>query len=465
MTGRSARAHLKRAPRRVDNDTMGSRWRRRQQRRPQSDEGGFSLIEVIVAIALFLVISAAFLSNLDTTSHLNYSNRARSVAASLAEREVELARATDINALNVGTPITRTNIPDFAAYSVLRDTYWVADSVGANVCDTSSGYTSEAFVHVTVTVTWPQMRGVKPVRTDTNITPRIGAYHPTTGNLAVTVLDRAGNPLANRPVTVTGGGAKTTDSAGCAYFAELLPGQRTASLAAAGYVDFQGNASPAQTVTIQTGTTKFLTFNYDREANLVATIGTDATYPAGTPLDSSYQPNGRGVPLIVANTNLQPNGQRSDDTPATTRTLPGLFPFADGYGTWTGACSDAKPASPVLAAMTPGATTTVAVPLARVSITATVVSGKGDKKHPYVRTPAADKDVYAIHDTASGQPDIGCPDGARYYLGRTDANGRLNAALPGGRWIVAFAGSQGVVTTTVQLDSSAAPVAVAIDQP
>ena len=49
------------------------------------------------------------------------------------------------------------------------------------------------------------------------------------------------------------------------------------------------------------------------------------------------------VPISLGNTHLLPLGVMPTSGSGNPRTITGLFPYADGYQTWAGACSDADP--------------------------------------------------------------------------------------------------------------------------
>jgi prepilin-type N-terminal cleavage/methylation domain-containing protein len=237
------------------------RWQRARR-----DEG-FTLIEVIVAMALFAVLSTVVLASIDGASRLSRTNEHRVTAASLAARVLEAASAADpltlpgptstdpnwaVDSANAGTymkTVTTGGVP----YVVRRWVAFVQQPGAPGRCGVNTPSRSVA-QQVLVSVDWPgRPSGVAPVRTSSMRTVDLNAVAPTTGTLYVLVEDKAGVKQGGITVQLTRGtttvATGTTDATtGCAVFPSLTPaGDYSVTLSStSGHVDLQGLATPTR---------------------------------------------------------------------------------------------------------------------------------------------------------------------------------------------------------------------------
>ena len=287
------------------------------------------------------------------------------------------------------------------------------------------------------------MHNVRPVTTDTEITPPVGSYDPTNGHIAVRVRDRTAAPLGSVPVRVTGPGVdltqNTLDDSGCAFFGFLPPGSYRVTLGTPGWVDRQSDADPSQTVGVTAENISSVAFDYDRAATIAATL---AGVHAGTPAN--------GVPVTVANTALLPAGTKVVSGTGTVRSLTSLFPFASGLQAWTGMSADADPEGadasgtpfwpgasrdPAIS-VDPGATTTASVAMATVNLRFTRASAG---------SPVT---IQAVHAA-----DNGCGSGETLTLAVFPGDGAQLVALPWGTWTFQAVGATAVTSwSRVALD-------------
>ena len=134
-----------------------------------------------------------------------------------------------------------------------------------------------------------------------------------------------------------------------------------------GYVSDQLLAGPTQSATVGAGSTVSLQFQYDQAATMNLTLAGSA---------GGAIPNGIGVTLW--NTHLLPGGKKSfaNAGASASQTLPGLFPYVDGYEMFAGSCLAADPegmngavaiypgaSRGAATAVTPGGTSSATVPL------------------------------------------------------------------------------------------------------
>jgi prepilin-type N-terminal cleavage/methylation domain-containing protein len=406
-------------------------------RRPDG-QGGYSLVELLVAVTLFALVFAAVSLGMGRALEINRSNRNRSTAAYEAARQLEEARsvaAADFNNVALGRsectyqtapadclPYSRPASP----YTVRQEVSWVAPSSTSSSCSvpTGSSGTSLAYKRVTVTVTWPDMSGVAPVTSQTLLTPPIGAYDPSDGHVAVQLFDRNAAPLANQRVSLSGPASATQMSTedGCAFFAYLDPGTYSLSLDTAGYVGRQGDQPAMQSnVAVQAAKITKVQMDYDRAATLQVTLvaPADAVIPAG-------------IPITVANTGLTATAGKKIYPFAGNsrlRTVTPLFPYASGYEVWAGNCTDADPGTSARAILSspPGATGAGTVDLATVNVTVR----RGLLSQLLVSGAAVT--VQAVH---AADPTSCTSAQTLTATATTDGSGQFLLALPYGTWTI-----------------------------
>ncbi len=401
----------------------------------------------MVALSLFVIMSAGVFSTIDSGLNLARSNKNRSIAANLAAQQMDAFRSMDFPTL-LGQQGNRTQpIQNIGGIRFTVDTTVNPQPINSNSvpCDASSNSANALVFRVDVSVSWPSMRGIPPATASTIISPPVGVYDETgKGFIGVKVRGPDGKPLGspNIPVTVTPvvtPATNQTDSNGCAFFSNASPGSYTVSLGLAGYVDRQGNASPSQTVGVNANAITQVAFDYAPAGSLAITLaGTGgATVPGN-------------LPLTLADADFTPTGTITVPGTGTTRTVGNLFPVTTGYAMWAGGCADADPqgtsstgpywqggqrASEVALNGTSPTPATITLPSVAVTVQQSGVALAGAQ-------------VRATHALPSGQSsDAGCPSGETYTVGTTDATGTLNAALPYGNWTISVVGHTTVSST------------------
>ena len=416
----------------------------RRDARVRRDEG-MTILEVVVALGLFLVITGAILSLLGSTIRLAAEDRYRMAATSLATRELEITRdaftsltrgpttittnrVVNPNQLPGGTPDGPLVVDD-VPYTVTRTAQWAqVGSTAASTCDDGSS-AELAFLRVRVEVSWPGLGDRPPVSTDTVMTPPKGTYSQSTGHIGVRLLDAEGAPLVGTSVTASGPGGTTsglTADDGCVVFAFLPEGAYTITPQLPGHVNRDGATS--KTVQVQAGQLVRTTMEFARASRIVVTYETAPGYGPG---------GAQQFPVTLANSALLPNGtsvlRGSVDAAGLTQGLGNLWPYPSGYEIWAGACPDSDPFAAdrprALVAATPGGTSTVTLPVAAID-----AEWAGSN-------PKANREVVA--ERVDG---LECPGGATIRLGRTDTSGLLKTSLPFGQWRISVGTRQGTYT-------------------
>jgi prepilin-type N-terminal cleavage/methylation domain-containing protein len=407
----------------------------------RSDQRGFSLIELVVAVTVFAILSAGLALTIDGGLNLARNNRNRSIAANLASQEMDDVRQASFTSLPLGL-VDRSESVDSVPYTVRRETEWTDNASTTGPCDSTNA--TPRVLRVSVSVFWADMRGVAPAKSSTILSPPVGSFDPLNGHIAVKVLGGSADPLPGVPITVTAGSFVrnlTTTSTGCAFFAFVPPSTYTVSLGAVGYVDRQGSPTASQVTGVTSGATSSVAFDYDQAATLTLTM----TSSGGGSFPSS-------VPVSVGNTGLAPTGSKAFAGTGALRTIGNLFPYEDGYAAWAGDCADADPegkdGSGV--AFWDGATREAALETAPGgTATGTVTMPTVEVRYGDTSSSSGTRDIVAVHAA-----DNGCPSGRQYTVATLLGPGSTLVAIPYGTWTfeVLTASPYGGTWSTVTVD-------------
>ncbi len=216
-----------------------------------ASQDGLTVVELVVAAAMFAVVTTAFASALMSATSSSGADRARVTAANVADRQAEFLRSAGAVQSMQGrtsTVVTVAGVP----YTVVSDVQWIRLGTTVGPCDGGSGTSDTlAYQRADVTVTWPNMGRVQPVTSSTLVLPR-RETSTSPGTIGVKVRNSAGVAQPGHVVTLTLPDGttqqRTTDSVGCAFFSHLQLVSYTASLNTPGYVDEANNPTPSQGV-------------------------------------------------------------------------------------------------------------------------------------------------------------------------------------------------------------------------
>ncbi|NMR20160.1 prepilin-type N-terminal cleavage/methylation domain-containing protein [Cellulomonas fimi] len=305
-------------------------------------EDGMSLIEVMMAMLIFAVISTGVIYTMMSVLSVGRDSRARQVASNLASGEIDLAR--DIDDLFDLVPVDRAPVTlNGDVFRVKVSPQWVSDPGLDFSCGGSAGGSGGAlrYKRVNVTVTWDNMRpGTEPVRMDTVIGPKERINDPALGTILVSVLNAAGT--GNQGVTVTttpstGTAVAPTDSQGCTYVLKVPPGSYDVKVSKADNVDAGQSATPASAITVQAGASTSVGFQLDRAARYTARLATNYVPAAG---ESVRLPT--DLKTTFWNT-YDIYGRTPDTGSGTASQVFRLHPYTSGYQAYAGECDSGDP--------------------------------------------------------------------------------------------------------------------------
>jgi type II secretory pathway pseudopilin PulG len=320
-------------------------------RTPRSEEG-FALIEVIVSAAVLALIALAVLSGIDASAGSSAREKARAVAASLAEKDQEAMRSMNVDQLLAMSAAARPLTVDGVTYSITSKAEWITDDQGGTpACGKNSNRSQ--YMHITTTVTSAIVGGgatarwrVPAVKIDSLVSPSV-AYSQTHGALGVQIVDRNDAPVAGIAVSASGASvlaSQTTDSHGCVVWNAVPIGTYTISLNRAGWGTTDGKPMPPTLTRQQTVSPNTVSFvNLKLDELLTAKVNVYTHTPGQT---FSSSPKMASAARTVSDVSaLSGDGiKRSWAGGSSVVTADNLFPFPKtSYSFFTGACDYESP--------------------------------------------------------------------------------------------------------------------------
>jgi type II secretory pathway pseudopilin PulG len=297
------------------------------------------MVEVLAGMVILGIATAAVLEGLDGAQATGLKNKNRSVAATLAQQDIERIRATPVTSL---ANLNETRAVDVrgVSYTVVSRTEWVRDETGVVSC--TNDETQAEYLKVTSTVSSPASLSA-PVKETTLLTPAPGAFSATAGTAAVQLTDRNGDPITDVTVSLSGPSTQTnrTNDLGCAIFGFVPQGSYVAEIE--GWVGWSSDGSSGTEVQVYAGKTTLTHLELERAASLRANFTTPAGAPAAwtaMTVANAKLPGGAKF-LSVADPAIPIDG---DTAGVQSIDATGLFPFLDGYGVYAGTCRKNNPA-------------------------------------------------------------------------------------------------------------------------
>lgn len=420
--------------------------------RKPSQEAGFSLIEVIIAMMVFMIIATAVAYTMTSALKVTKESRSRVEAANLASQEIDLDRST-ANVFNL-LDTTRSVSVNGQSFTIKRTTQWVSDPNVAQSCGTGGGG-SLRYKRINVSVTWAGMTNTAAaVRSDTLLEPGVHLNDPTKGTILVSVADQSGAGIAGvsvsaAPSLIPNGAVApptpaVTDSQGCTYLLSVEPGNYDITVSKSPYLDGDQDTTPTQTRPVVAGSSASTIFTIDQQATI----------------NLAYAPNYTATaPMIATNANVSFVASTETTVSIGPVTSMNLFPYSGGYqvyagnigastpycnsvdpGQWPAGASIMGPAMPAgsrqLAASTSPGGSASGVPVVMGIATITSLTAG--------QFLTAEQQTSAV----SGSSDPGCAFPSTYQFGATVGTS-ATIALPFGRWKLYTGTSAGAKTSQV----------------
>lgn len=409
----------------------------RRLRVARDAEGGFTIIEVLVAMTIFAIIAAGAALGGASTLYLSQDNRSREAALNLANQALDAARSTkDVFTLDNDSFVQAIGSQQ---YTVSRSTSWINSDGTDNTCGAGTGVL--AYKRIAVTVSWSSAAAPKQksVVLDTLVSPSAAVSSATASTIVVGVKTATGGPNQGVGVLITAlsGGAKAlpaqpaaTDGNGCSYALGVTPGTYRITITKAGNVDPDGTSAPFYDITTTTGGIGNKTFTYDQGLNVVV----------GAPLNLA----GKTAKLPTSMTTTFRNSTSNTKTFSTNSMT--LFPYPDGWtaiaGSYTSTCTDVDPTawttptptnltfSPNVFADPANPATPGFNPTSTTAVTARAPMGIFDVKMSGLDTVL----VATVKNTTASNGDPGCSPSTTYTFTGLTSVAATTVALPYGSW-------------------------------
>src|SRR4051812_8395816 len=321
-------------------------------RTPRSEDG-FALIEVIVSAAVLALVALAVLSGIDASAGSSAREKARAVAASLAERDQEAMRAMNVDQLvPVNADPKHIFTVDGVTYTANSKTEGITDDQGGTPgCGKTSSRSQ--YMHITTSVTSAIVGGgstarwsVPAVKIDSLVSPSV-AYSQTHGALGVQIVDRNDAPVPGISVSASGPSVlatQSTDAHGCVVWGAAATGTYAVSLNRPGWGTTDGTPMPptlTRQKTISPNTVSFVNLKLDQ---LLAAKVNVYTHTPGQSFSAAAKmaSTARTVSDVSA---LSGDGiKRTWTGGSSVVNATNLFPFPKtSYSFFTGACDYESP--------------------------------------------------------------------------------------------------------------------------
>lgn len=397
------------------------RWAVLRVRMP---DGGFTLVEVMVSLAIFLMVSAAVLGLIMTSIRTVRGNADRVYAASLARAELDRLRTVTSESITLGqtSRVEPTSAGDF---TITTTATWVDIGATVNPCQVGNGVNpGKAYLRVRVDVEGGDLQA--PQSVDGVVYPTDIAPTDNTGSLTIAVSDDLGQALAG--VTVTGSnGVQTfqqvTGPEGCVFVPDLVVDTDwVVTVSKSGLIAEQPGGATRSGLIVAEQTNTPVTFALAVPGSLVVTAGT-----GGYPVPA-------GVPFEFAPDTLDRAPTAFAEYPVT---VTGLWP--DQYTGWLRPCVGSGDGTDASVELPAGQQAALDLSGTRVQF----VGPPGDQ-------------VVAEYDGP------GCT--TSYALGTWDDSLLIKRTLPAGTWTFRAPGLD-PVTQTVELSSAVGLCSVSWDVP
>lgn len=188
----------------------------KRKKGPASTQGGFTLIDVLLAIGILLVAFVGIFGALQASVQLVSLSKAKSGAIALANEQLEILRSLSYDDVGTIAGIPSGNIAQNATTSINGVEYGIRTFVqyvdapqdGLGVADTNT-ITADYKV-AKVEITWNVRGNAQSYALISNIVPRGIETLAGGGTLTVNVIDAVGGPVENADVRILNNTTTTT---------------------------------------------------------------------------------------------------------------------------------------------------------------------------------------------------------------------------------------------------------------
>ncbi len=374
------------------------------------------MIEVLVSALVLAIVAGGVLSLTQTATRSASQQRDGAKGFAVAQKDQARLRAMQLGKLNKLEQVSNVTL-DGTVFKVESSGLFINNTTSTASC--TGAEAAQDYVRITSKVTWPGMGKRPPTVVHSIFSPSNGSIDPTHGTLTISATNGASLPLPGVGISLSGPGnySGTTDSTGCANFADIPSGNYTMTPSAPGLIAESGKAPSAKTVGVIPSGTQTLELRYDQPGSFKVPF----SYRVGSTTEFKAS---SASSIMVFNAGMETAKAFSvaGGVPAATVEATGLFPFTSPYAVYAGSCtsnnpnptSDPKaPGAAAVASITvpPGAETAPPVPTIQLpALNLTVKTGSSTISGAKVRvTGTCSFDRYYTTTTGGVLPDPGLP--------------------------------------------------------
>ena len=303
-----------------------------------SGEDGFIIIEVLVSAVILAIVAGAVLTLISATTRSAASGRTHSTAYGLAQEDQARLRALRISTLN-GLDEPNEETIGGTTYTIESTGTFVNNSTGTVSCTESNA--SADYVEITSTVSAPTLQN--PVTLQSIISPSSGSLDPSHGTISFQVNNALGTGVSGVSITGSGTGnfSGTTESSGCAVFADLPAGNYKVTATANGLVTPEGTTTwVKEQVGAPASSTQQVSLRFDTPGTVKPSFvykepKTSALAPAYVDSMELYDSENEAKTLTFGTPNLTTRSSTLEDK--------AVFPFKTKYAVYAGSCTTNNP--------------------------------------------------------------------------------------------------------------------------
>jgi prepilin-type N-terminal cleavage/methylation domain-containing protein len=278
-----------------------------KQKARSNKREGFTLIEVLVGTAVFLVVGVAVYGAFASLFQLANTNQARIIGVELADEQFEIIRNMPyanigiVNGIPNGTLTDNQNVTrggiTFNLDFTVRDVDLPFDGIFGSSTNNDSSPADEKFVQIAVTC--QTCRNFQPIVLGGQIAPKNLEGSTTNGALFVSAIDAGGNPVKDAAVHVSYATTSpiiiddTTNNAGMLQIVDVPPASNAYNITVSKtgystdqtYVASSTNPTPSKppaTVAVQQLTA--VSFSIDK----VSTLSVQSVTPLCAPISNLH---------------------------------------------------------------------------------------------------------------------------------------------------------------------------------
>lgn len=185
-------------------------WKKIQKNIPSRSNGGFSLVELVVAVAVFTVISISIYSSYTTIFSTVFLSNAKLDAVDLVNEQLEIVRNLPYADVGISggipagvLPHTQTLVRDGITFNVTITVRNTDDPFDGTLGGTPNDLSPADFKTVEVEINCASCKNFKPVIVTTRVAPKNLETASTNGALFVRVFDANGDPISDADVHIS----------------------------------------------------------------------------------------------------------------------------------------------------------------------------------------------------------------------------------------------------------------------